>query len=478
MYKTVCSCSGQKIIALACLLFACVFTMAAQRKEGNLKYVLPEAYPADSIIDQKLPIEEQWWKSFEDPLLDSLMQVAMQNNWNLLIAQQRVLQARSAMRSAYGAFFPSFDLSAGWNRGRSSQNLTGTTLNNDPYSSYFSGTVSMNWEIDVFGSIRNQARAQKNTYKATKADYYASMVSVAASLGTAYVNLRTTQRQLEVMVNNIVTQQEVVRITEARYNAGLSSLLDVSQAKSTYYNTRAGIAAYETAENTYINTLAVLTGVLPSEVRPSVMQKAAFPKPEKLVPVSVPAALLRQRPDIKAAEYQIAAQTATLGVARSEWFPTFFLTGDIGVASKDMDHLFTKPSLIWQIAPVMKWTIFNGGQRASAVASAKASLQSSVDSYNLTVLTALQEVDNAITAYKNSVKETVELRTAAAEAQRSFELSIDLYKMGLSAFINVVNAQQSLLSYQTALVNSEGNTLLNLIQLYQALGGGWENALP
>ncbi|MEG2947223.1 MAG: TolC family protein [Bacteroidales bacterium] len=460
------------------MLLLGVFSLHALNEQEKLVYALPETYPMDTLIDQKLPVEEQWWNSFEDPLLDSLMQVAMKNNWNLLIAHQRILQARAAMRSAYGAFFPSFDLSAGWNRGRSSQNLTGKTLDNDPYASYFNGTISMNWEIDVFGSVRNQAKAQKNNYKASRADYYASMVSTAASLGTAYINLRTTQRQLEVMANNIITQQEVVRITEARYKAGLSSLLDVSQAKSTYYNTRANIAAYETAETTYINALAILTGILPSDIRSVLLRNMPFPKPERLVPVSMPAALLRQRPDIRAAEYQVASQSASLGVARAEWFPTFFLSGDIGVASKEMDQLFTKPSLVWQIAPVMKWTIFNGGQRAAAVSSAKAALQSSIDSYNLTVLTALQEVDNAIAGYKNAVKETVELRIAAAEAQKSFELSIDLYKMGLAAFINVVNAQQSLLSYQTALVSSEGNTLLNLIQLYQAVGGGWDGSLP
>lgn len=476
MYNKTCFCS-RRIALILLILFANLSILQAQKERGGLVYTLPETYTADTLIDQKLPIEEQWWKSFDDPLLDSLMQVAMQNNWDLLIAQQRVLQARATMRSAYGAFFPAFDLSAGWNRGRSSQNLTGKTLENDPYSSYFSGTVSMNWEIDVFGSIRNQAKAQKNNYKASKADYYASMVSVAASVGTAYINLRTAQRQLEVMANNIITQQEVVRITEARYNAGLSSLLDVTQAKSTYYNTRASIAAYEISENTYINSLAVLTGLLPSAVRPALLKDITFPQPNKLVPTNVPAALLRQRPDIKAAEYQVASESALLGVARSEWFPTFFISGDIGVASKELDNLFTKPSLVWQIAPVMKWTIFNGGQRAAAVASAKASLQSSVDNYNLVVLTALQEVENAISGYKNSMKETVELRSAVAEAQKSFELSIDLYKMGLSAFINVVDAQQSLLTYQTALVASEGNTLLSLIQLYQAVGGGWDTSL-
>jgi outer membrane protein TolC len=160
-------------------------------------------------------------------------------------------------------------------------------------------------------------------------------------------------------------------------------------------------------------------------------------------------------------------------VSRAEWLPTFFVTGEIGVASHDLDRLFDHPSMVWQIAPVMKWTIFNGGQRAAAVASSKAALQSSIDSYNLTVLTAMQEVENAIAAYQDAMKQTVELRSAVAEARRSFELSIDLYKQGLSAFINVVDAQQSLLSYETSLVSAQSNTLLSLIELYQALGGGW-----
>ncbi|MGL4293619.1 MAG: efflux transporter outer membrane subunit [Bacteroidales bacterium] len=479
MYKLSYFSLWRALLAICILSAHSTGSLWAQNKESKLEYELPESYyPSDSLIEQKLPVEELWWRSFNDPLLDSLMQSGMKNNWNLSIAHQRVLQARAVMRGAYGGFFPSFDLAAGWNRGRSSQNLTGQTLANDPYSSYFNATINMNWEIDVFGSVRNQVKTQKNNYRASKADYYASMVSVAASLGSAYINLRTSQRLLDVMASNIATQQEVVRITEARYNAGLASMLDVSQAKSTYYNTRAGIAAYETSENNYINTIAVLIGVIPDEIRQALQAPAPFPQTNKLVPVSIPAALLRQRPDIRAAEYQIAAQTGALGVARSEWFPSFFITGDIGVASKEMDKLFTKHSLIWQIQPVMKWTIFNGGERAAAVSSAKASLQSSVDSYNQTVLTALQEVDNAIMAYKNSVRETLELRSAASEAERSFELSLDLYKMGLSAFINVVNAQQSLLSYQTALVNSEGGSLLYLIQLYQALGGGWEGALP
>ncbi|MEG1615546.1 MAG: TolC family protein [Bacteroidales bacterium] len=458
-------------------LIFCLTAANGQTESKWLKTPLPESYPADSFIQQKLPIEEQWWNSFNDPLLDSLINVAMKNNYDLLIASNRIRQAKAAMMSAYGGLLPSFALSAGWERSRSSENMSSMTMATNPYASYFSGAVSMNWEIDLFGSIWQKARSQKDLYRASKADYNGTMVSVAASLGSAYINLRTTQKLLEVTSSNIASQKEILRITEARYDAGLSSKLDVTQAKATYYNTRAAIAKYETAEGTYINSIALLLGVLPSEITEMLKQSPLLPNPDRLVPVSVPAQLLRQRPDVRAAEYQVSSQAALVGAARADWFPSFFLTGEIGVASHDMDQLFKKPSMVWQIAPVMKWTIFNGGQRAMAVSSAKAALESSVNNYNLTVLTALQEVDNAIISYKFSVKETVELTTAVQEAKNSLELSVELYKMGLAAFINVVNSQQSLLSYQTSLVNSQGNTLLNLVRLYQALGGGWDMAV-
>ena len=246
----------------------------------------------------------------------------------------------------------------------------------------------MNWEIDVFGTIWQKARAEKQLYKASKAEYYATMVSMAASIGTAYINLRTAQRQVDVMSRNIVSQQEVLRITEARYEAGLASKLDVTQAKSTYYNTKAAITTYETAVTTYINALAVLLGRIPSEITPVLSSTSIWPDAQRIVPVSVPAALIRQRPDIRQVEYQVQAQANLLGASRADWFPSFFLSGQIGVASHDMNHLFKNPSMTWEIAPVMKWTIFNGGQRAMAVTSAKAELESAINNYNLTVLTA------------------------------------------------------------------------------------------
>ena len=464
----------KKSISSLILFLSLIFPLTILADNKYLDFEMPYNFPADSLIEQQLPIEEQWWLGFNDPLLDSLMVVAIDKNYNLLMAQQKIYQAKAAMRSAYGALFPTLGLDVGWERVKSSKNISEAAKLSDPYSGYYSGTVTMSWEVDVFGSIRKKAREEKMTYRATKAEYNATMVSMAASLGTAYVNLRTTQRVIAVMNENINSQKEILDITIARFNAGLSSQLDVSQAKSTYYSTQASILSYYTSEASYINAIAILLGAIPSSVTELLSVTQPFPKPDRLIPTSIPAALLRQRPDIKEAEYQVEAQAAALGVARAEWFPTFFVNGEFGVSTHDLDKLLYKNSMVWEIAPAMKWTIFNGGQRAAGVTSAKALLESSIENYNQTVLTALQEVDNAIISYKNAVRESQQYNLVVNEAQTSLKLAVELYKMGLTEFLNVIDSLQSLLTYQISLVNAEGNTVIDMITLYQALGGGWE----
>ncbi len=427
-------------------------------------------------FEQDAEIEQLWWQTLNDNLLDSLIDVAIKDNYNLLIAQQRIIQSREAMQSAMAGFFPSFDLSGGWQRAGSSLNTSNSAYASlmPRYTSYFNAAVSSSWEIDVFGSIRKKYMQERNLYKASKMDYNSTMISMAASVATAYINILTSQRLLNVLRSNISSQKEIVDITQARFEAGLSSQLDVAQAKSTYYNTRASITSYETSFASYINSLAVLLGTLPSSVTPIFEKLLPMPSAESIVPVSIPAALLRQRPDILEAEYQLKAQADALGVAQKEWLPTFMFSGSIGFSGHDLNKWFKEKSMVWQVAPVVKWTIFNGGARAAAVRSAQSQLQQYVDNYNLVVLTSLQEVDNAIIAYKNSVRQNLEYKTAAVEALSSLTLSIELYKMGLSAFINVQTSLQTLLSYELSLAQSEGSALIDLIKLYQALGGGWQ----
>ena len=481
------------------LIFVC-FALASCNliygQEEKLDFEMPESYqteyrelPSDYsflkdtigfvnsvIIEQDAEIEQMWWQSLNDVLLDSLIDVAIKSNYNLLIAQQRIVQSREAMRSAAAGFFPAFDLSGGWQKAGSSLNTSNSAYSSliPRYTSYFNAAVSASWEIDVFGSIRKKYMEEKNLYKASKMDYNSTMISMAASVATAYINILTSQRLLNVLRSNISSQKEIVDITQARFDAGLSSQLDVAQAKSTYYNTRASITTYETSFATYINSMAVLLGCVPSSIMPLFEKLLPMPQAESIVPVSIPTALLRQRPDILVAEYQLKAQADALGVAQKEWLPTVMFTGSFGFSAHDFDKWFREKSMVWQVAPVIKWTVFNGGARSAAVRSAESQLQQYVDNYNLVVLTALQEVDNSIIAYKNSVRQNLEYKTAAVEALSALNLSIELYKMGLSAFINVQTSLQTLLSYELSLAQSEGSALIDLIKLYQALGGGWQ----
>ena len=273
------------------------------------------------------------------------------------------------MRSAFAGFLPSFTASAGWQRSRSSQTTSPMSLLSPKYTSYYSGSIAMNWELDVFGSIRKKYMEQKNLYKASKMDYNSTMISLAQSVASAYINVLTSQRLIYVMKTNIASQKEIVDITEARFQAGLSSQLDVAQAKSTYYSTRASITSIESGYANYINSLSVLLGMVPSELVPVFDSIKPLPQAATIVPVSIPASLLRQRPDIIAAEYQVKAQADALGVAIKDWFPSFFLKGSFGVSSHEMHNLFRDKSMVWQIAPAVTWTIFNGGQRDAALRS-------------------------------------------------------------------------------------------------------------
>ena len=299
------------------------------------------------------------------------------------------------------------------------------------------------------------------------------MVSLCAEVASAYFNLREAQQELGVLQRNAFSQKAVVEITEVRYNTGLVSKLDVAQAKSVYYSTLASIPSVESGIIQYTNALAVLLGLYPQDVVSSLENSRPLPDYIEPVEVGVPGQLLLRRPDVRAAERQVNAQAALLGASKSDWLPSFFLNGSLGYASHDMKDLTKRSSMTWSIAPSISWTIFNGGQRLNAVKLQRAQLDETINRFNNTVLTAVQEVDNAMSSYRNSIKQIVACREMVNQGKEAFKLSLDLYKQGLSPFQNVLDAQRSLLSYENALVQAQGYSLICLVQMYQALGGGW-----
>lgn len=454
------------------LLLCMPLAMNAQEAGKYLERPLPDEWQEkDMLFQQVLPVDDQWWKVFEDTTLDSLIHLAMEQNPSVLMAINRIDQAKAQWRISQSEFYPSLTFNGGWTRQQTSGNLgTGSP---QAWTGYYSASVQMSWQLDVFGVIRQKAKAQKELYAASKEEYNATMVSLCAEVASAYFNLREVQQELDVLRRNAVSQEAVVKITESRYKTGLVSKLDVAQAKSVYYSTLASIPTTEANVIQYLNTLAVLLGLYPQDVTDALSDTKPLPDYMEPVGVGVPGELLLRRPDVRGAERQVNAQAALLGASKRDWLPEFFLNGSFGYASDDLKDVGKKGSMTWSIAPSMTWNLFNGGRNLQEERLQRAQLDESIYQFNQTVLTAVQEVDNAMSAYKNSIKQIVACKEMLYQGKEAFELSLDLYKQGLTPFQNVLDAQRSMLTYENTLVKAKGYSLVCLVQMYQALGGGW-----
>ena len=447
--------------------------ISAQHADHYLDTPLPQAWEeGGEVFRQTLPVDDQWWKSFGDTTLDSLISIAVDRNYSVLTAIDRMNMAKAGLRMERSGFFPTVGINAGWTRQQTSGNTSELPQSTQHY---YDVSANMSWELDIFGSIRQRVKAQKETFAASKEEYTAVMVSLSAQVASSYIQLRELQQELKVVERNCASQAAVLKITEVRYNTGLVSKLDVAQAKSVYFSTKASIPQLESGINQYITSLAVLLGTYPQEIRPVLERVGELPDYMEPISIGIPADLLMRRPDIRSAEHQINAQAASLGASNSDWLPQVFIKGSVGYASKDFKDLTKHKSFTYEIAPALSWTIFSGGKLVNATKSARAQLDEAIDQFNQTVLTAVQETDNAMTAYRSSIKQIVALREVRNQGQETLTLSLDLYKQGLTPFQNVLDAQRSLLSYENQLVQARGNSLLQLIALYQALGGGWNN---
>lgn len=455
---------------LLLLFFSSVaFSQATTRYLDN---PLPTEWEEDSkVFQQVLPVDDQWWKSFQDSMLDSLIAVAIQRNYSVMTAIDRINMAQANLRIARSNFFPTIGLNAGWTRDQTSGNISDLPRSTEHY---YNASLNMSWELDLFGSIRNRVKAQRENFAASQEEYVGTMISLCAQVASAYINLREFQQEMEVVKRNCASQAAVLKITEVRYNTGLASKLDVSQAKSVYFSTKASIPQIESSINQYITTLAILLGTYPQEVRPALERTGMLPDYMEPIAVGLPADLLLRRHDIRSAERQVNAQAALLGASKSDWLPQVFLKGSVGYAAKKMKDLIKHNSLTYEIAPAVTWTLFKGTQLVNATRLARAQLDQAINEFNQTVLTAVQETDNAMNAYRNSIKQIVALREVRNQGEETLRLSLELYKQGLTPFQNVLDAQRSLLSYENQLVQAQGYSLLQLIAMYQALGGGWE----
>lgn len=384
-------------------------------------------------------------------------------------AQYRYCQKRTRVQQS--AWFPELSATASYSPEKNSLGIE--HINERNYTGQ--AQLEMNWEIDVFGSIRKNVKSQKEYYYASKENYRAALVSLTAQLASSYINLRNYQAKWQVARQNLESQKEILDLTETRFKTGLTSQLDFSQAKSLYLQTASLIPAIESTITNQINTICILTGEYNDSLRQALRAIAPLPDNQNILITGIPANLIRRRPDVKAAENTMDALSAAVGASRADWFPKFYVTGSFGYGSDKFKQFFRRENMDWQISPSMKWTFFSGRQLNETTRIAQLQLEQGINDYNNTLLTALQEVDDALYSYAKAQEQLSADRQAYEQAQETLNLALTLYKQGLSDYQNVLDSQKDVLNYQNTLVGAQATTLLYLIQLYKALGGGWEN---
>lgn len=411
----------------------------------------------------------RWWTTLDDPLLSSLLDRAAQNNLDLRKAMLRVREARARRGISEASRFPTLDGAAAASVRRTSEN-SGTGKETDTYSVEFDA----GWEIDVFGGIRRGIEAADADLGATEADLHDVLVSLLAEVALNYIEARTYQVRLEVAQANIRIQTETLTLNRSRFEVGLANELVVQQAQYNLESTRSQIPALRVGLDGVINRLAVLLGEYPGALHPEIIQPRPIPVAPATIVVGIPLETLRNRPDIKRAERNLAAQTARIGVATADLYPKFRLSGFIGLESFSAGDLFTAGSRTWQVGPGMSWRLFDAGAIRRNIEVQTALQEQALAAYEAAMLNALEEVENAMIAFSEEQKHRQSLLSAAEAASRAVTLAQDLYKAGLVDFSNVLDAQRSMLSFQSELARSDGAVTSNLVRLYKALGGGWE----
>jgi multidrug efflux system outer membrane protein len=418
-----------------------------------------------------------WWKNFGDTNLDSLVTVAIQSNLTLRVAQAHVLEARAERDVSAGSLWPSVGTSGSYSRNRYGFNNfpplpPGTPLDYNLYNAGFDAT----WEIDIFGGTRRTIEAASAEIGAAIYSQRDVLVSLLAEVARNYIGARGYQQRLAITLQNIQVQQNILNLTSNRFEVGLSSDLDVQQATALLAATEAEVPSLKTGFDQSVHHLAVLLGQPPGALMNEMSIEKPIPLTPPAVPVGLPSDLLQRRPDVQKSESELAAATARIGAAKADLFPKFSLTGFAGVESISTGNLFDYASRYWSAGPTVQWEIFQAGSIRANVRVQNARQEQALDTYQQTVLVALEDVENAITAYSQEQTRRESLTQSVQADEQALELSTQLYNSGLADFLGVLDSERSLYAAQDALVQSDQTVSLNLVQLYKALGGGWETA--
>lgn len=461
------------VVVIAALLAACAVgpdyqppeTAPAEKFDGLEPEVSSKVYSAEAAV-------ADFWNNFEDATLEKLIGQAVVSNYDVRIALSRVDEARALRRDSAFDLAPSISAGGGYTKTRVSreQTLAGAPRGTEYYDAGFDAF----WELDVFGRVRRGLEASTAQLGAAEAAGRDALVIVTAEVTRAYFELRGFQQQLDVARRNVVNQQSTLDLATARLEAGSGTELDTARAQSQLSATLGTIAPLEAAVARTIHRLSVLTGREPGALRAELAPMRDLPPLPAIVPVGDPAGLLRRRPDIRIAERGLAGATAEVGIAVADLFPRVTFTGSTGYVAANSGDLGNAGTDAYVIAPGISWAIFDLGHVQARIAASNARKQTALLRYESTVLNALEETENSLVTHARARERLVHDETALRSSHTAADLARVRYESGASDFLQVLDAERTLLESEDRLARSRTEAATSLIAVYKALGGGWE----
>ena len=455
--QTHCSLKFIPLLALALILIQGCVSVGPEYSTPKLK--MQDAWH-QAITDDFSGGEaslQTWWTVFDDPILDSLIARAGHGSLKLREAYAKITETRAIKGIKESERAPNVNITGG-----------ATTSGIDSKTtSYLQAGGDASWEMDFWGRISRSIESADAGLEASIEDYRDVLVLLFAEVASNYIEVRKLQNQIQSLQMNIYAQSQTVELTQARVEAGLSSALDVMQAELNLSRTESILPIMQKLLVQAINRIGVLLGKPPGTLHSELEQTAPIPNPSEKVSIGVPTNLLRQRPDIRRAERELAAQTAKIGVATAELYPRFSLSGDFSLKTTD---LATKS---FGFGPTVEWNVFSGGRIRNQIKVEDARTEQALARYEQQVLDALEDVENALVSFRRERERLEKLEISVIEAEKSVALVQIRYKTGLADFQNVLDMQKSLYEQQDQYVESEGIMIQNLIWIYKALGGGW-----
>ena len=427
---------------------------------------VPEHYQAPAPAGAAVGLAT-WWAQFDDPALTALVDKGLAGNLDIAQSAARLRQAREALFQARSGLLPSIDASAGAGRNFDNERAD---------SSSFSLGADAAWQIDLFGGIGRSVEASRAELAAAGYDLENVRTATAAEIARNYMLARSAQASLKIARETLVTQDDNLEIAGFRVQAGLASSLDQEQARQQRAATAASIPTLEQSFTAAANRLAVLTGQAPGAVTAQLTADAPIPLGPDSIAVGIPADTLRQRPDVRAAERSLAATTARIGVAKAQLLPALGISGNVGTSALSVGGL--TDVITGGLFARLAQTLFDGGQRAAAVRAQRAAADGALAAYRQTVLTALEDVENALVALDTAKRRQTELAISFDAANNAAILARSSYRAGLTDFQTLLDAERSLLSSRDSLSRARADQAQTLIQLYLALGGGWQPIDP